>query len=227
MSISYFGDKQYWSKVTREERLFCSHLYHRIQEADKTIEFVSWLNKAQSPVAEFKNDLKLNANTYWEAAYEVCFYRDLLKSNKISVREDSVRLAQNPNIGEKVENLIKRTFDLALFSNDTIVIIEAKAAGGLTSKQFAEFEEDGKLIKGVFEVLKLTPPDVKFVVLASEKYYLTKAFTTQSGIGRKNIVEKQLSGNCQVDALISWNQLFENESFNDPMYKQAEDAYGI
>jgi hypothetical protein len=86
--------------------------------------------------------------TDWEVGYEVCFYRDILKLYGHGVKEKMEDLIAK--IGPNAVNLIKRTFDLVLFSSDTIVIIEAKSAEGLTTEQFKEFKID----EVVFKIIK-------------------------------------------------------------------------
>jgi hypothetical protein len=68
LTLLYLESKS-WKDITREERFFCSHLYHTIINREK--ESVGWLNN--------NTTLKLNPNSNWEVGYEVCFYRDLIK----------------------------------------------------------------------------------------------------------------------------------------------------
>ena len=65
--LNYFGNKA-WADITREERYFCSYLYHSIIGKEK--QFVKWLNT--------NTKLKLNESVNWELGFEVCFYRDYL-----------------------------------------------------------------------------------------------------------------------------------------------------
>lgn len=217
-----------WSEITREERLFCSHLYHHIKDPMETKNFISWLNRIDSPVKNegsfsgFVNKLSLNIEDSWEAGFEVCFYRDFLKSHKIGVKEHRDELVKV--VGEdNVNNLIKRTFDLALFSKDTIVIIEAKAAEGLNMKQFEEFERDSELLSKIFNYLNIkSPPVIRYVILAKSKYFKSKSFRTHKGIGKIKLIDTQGKDQCKVNALISWEQL---HSFkNDPVWSRAEEC---
>ncbi|MDP2345547.1 MAG: hypothetical protein Q8O67_31680 [Deltaproteobacteria bacterium] len=79
-------------------------------------------------VAHLRDDhgFELDPAANWELAFEACFYRDLWHH-----RERKGRL-YSP----------KRTFDLALFSDDVVVIIEAKAAEELDLRQVASFVAD-------------------------------------------------------------------------------------
>jgi hypothetical protein len=224
MSWKYLNNKK-WADVTREERLFCSHLYHKINSPQNAKEFIQWLNSTESPIKGFKNQNCLNKNADWEASFETCFYRDVLKSYGYGVKERFEELKSIESIGEGVTNLIKRTFDLALFSSETIVIIEAKAAGGIDSKQFKDFEMDENLIKGIFRFLNIKPPKIVFYILAANKYYLSKAFTSPKGIGKINIIDKQNNNECKISGLISWKQLLDSDQFSDSIFLRAEEVY--
>jgi len=101
MGFIYLDGKN-WIDVTREERLFCSYLYWDIKKSVK--DFVSWLSTISG--------LALRFDDTWEVGYEVCFYRDLQKFRRKPL--DLTRYSR------------KRTFDICLFSESTIVIIEAK-----------------------------------------------------------------------------------------------------
>jgi hypothetical protein len=63
MGFDYLKGKN-WSAVTREERLFCSHLYHNIKQPNNIKMFINWLNKNQKPFndLQFENKLSLNEN---------------------------------------------------------------------------------------------------------------------------------------------------------------------
>ena len=113
MPLTYL-EKKSWSQVTREERYFCSHLYHHIINKEKP--FVKWLNQ------KLKTNFPLNNN--WEIAFEACFYRDFYKLHKKKKLPEKLR---------------KRTFDLCLFSDNHIIIIEAKVQQGFKGDQLNSF----------------------------------------------------------------------------------------
>ncbi|AZQ10059.1 hypothetical protein [Shewanella khirikhana] len=109
-----------WAENTREERFFTAVLFHA---------------------------LKINASPFWtklrdrliipshvtveDIGYEVCMLRDLAHANLI----------------ERVKQLEKQTFDLVLtLSNDSIVIIEAKAHQGYSTKQFNLMKETSEIL---------------------------------------------------------------------------------
>src|SRR5438046_1156373 len=110
MGFPYFNDKS-WIDLTREERYFCAELFFYYKaEPKKIIEFLFNCSSIKGAVTD--EDL----NGEWELAYEVCFYRDvcwyLYDEHKISFSQ--------------AEYSPKRTFDLCLFSEEKILIIEAK-----------------------------------------------------------------------------------------------------
>ncbi len=118
-------DGKHWADVTREERVFCAELYFRVR-GDAGV-FVAHLNRHHGV------ELPLEAN--WEVAYEVCFYRDLhrfrTKHNELSP---------------------KRTFDVVLFSDDHIVIFEAKAQQGFTEQQLESIRHDAERVRRLTRV---------------------------------------------------------------------------
>lgn len=75
--ISYLHNSN-WIDISREERLFCAHLYFDIKKDIKR--FIEFLNKKNDSI---KNDIDIE----WEIAYEVCFYRDWLKSINQSIKD--------------------------------------------------------------------------------------------------------------------------------------------
>ena len=130
MGFSYLDNKN-WIDISREERLYCAHLYFQIK--GKELQFVKWLN-------EFKS-MYLTTDCEWEIGYEVCFYRDYLKN----VENKSIRV-ENRKYEDSTYSE-KRTFDLCLFSEDTIIIIEAKVKEKFEQKQLDDIKSDKALIK--------------------------------------------------------------------------------
>lgn len=125
MGFKYLSNKT-WSQITREERYFCSHLYHFLIGKEK--EFISWLNET------LKKDF--NSEQKWEISFEVCFYRDYYKNF--------------PKTKMPTKDLSKRTFDLVLFSESEIIIIEAKVQQPFKEKQINDLRED---IRNLTELL--------------------------------------------------------------------------
>jgi hypothetical protein len=127
MGLKFLKKCSSWAEVTRDERFFCAHL-HMLIEKIGVSGFVAFLNT--------KEGIDIDPTANWEAAFEACFYRDFWQHKKKEV------VLFSP----------KRTFDLCLFSNHTIVIIEAKSHGGFTEKHLAEFDKDEDQVKGLTKV---------------------------------------------------------------------------
>ena len=151
MSIKYFNNNNLednnWEDITREERFFCSELFSFIKNNEK--DFVKFLNK------ECNSDFDEMCN--WDSGYEVCFYRDFLKSKKRGIK--------------KTEFPQKRTFDLCLFSNECIIIIEAKVQQPFRSRQNKEIEKDKERINDLLKDCGFNKIKVKLISLASSIYY--------------------------------------------------------
>ena len=128
--MNYFKGKS-WKSITREERLFCAYLYFDIKK--DTAKFIDWLTKHL--------DIELKRDNNWEAGYEVCFYRDFIEEFG---EEYGLCKSKYPR---------KRTFDLCLFGDDEIIIIEAKAFTGFELKQLKDFKEDREYLKKLFELI--------------------------------------------------------------------------
>jgi hypothetical protein len=176
MSFKYLNNNK-WKDVTRDERLFCSYLYHYVK--NDTLSFINLINS--------KNSQKIDINIYWEIGFEVNIYRDLF--------------------GIKT----KRTFDLCLFSEEMIIIIEAKAHQGFQSAQSKEFIHDKQFLKSLLIKYRDSNVDVKVCALASSKYF-------------KNIIEKYkiLKLPFESDYILSWEDC---EIFDKEIFRQADETY--
>jgi len=142
MGLSYLGGAS-WNDITREERFFCQEFYHELDKNGlKT--FVGYL---------YSKGLEIDPYSKFEVGFEVCFYRDLKFKGLFH--------------GRKSEYSPKRTFDLCLFSENEMVIIEAKVSEGLTNKQMDEFEKD---VKWVPHALGREDFKVHLVALVSGEY---------------------------------------------------------
>jgi len=174
-----------WTDITRDERFFCAELYQAASEhKDGMPYFVNVINESCGL------DLPLDAN--WELGYEVCFYRDLWFANP-----------------DKYEMLsAKRTFDLCLFSDDMIVIIEAKVYQAFDAAQTSEFNKD----KGMIEDDLKLPVKVVLVPLASSIY--EKTFV-------KNM---QAEFDCN---LLTWADLAKAYPDRVSILEQADNIYGL
>ena len=139
MGFSYLDGKN-WAEVTREERFFCQHLYGLLVKCGAS--------RILSHIGD-RVGTALRQDVEWEPAFEVCFYRDL----------GYLR-------GERGEYYSpKRTFDLCLFSEDMIVILEAKAQQRFEPKQMESFRGDREHVE------KITGVDTALLCgLISSKY---------------------------------------------------------
>ncbi|HEY0463728.1 MAG TPA: hypothetical protein VGC79_05945, partial [Polyangiaceae bacterium] len=148
MGLKYLDGKT-WAEITREERFFCARLFERIK-AEGAHSFVEWLCSTHG--------FALDPGHAWEVAYEACFYRDIWQH----------RRKASPLYSPK------RTFDLALLSDDAVVIVEAKAQQPFDEEQANVFALDREQVikeTGVRTVLVLglcssrcsVPPGVKSV----------------------------------------------------------------
>lgn len=179
MGFSYLNGKN-WADITREERFFCAELYSVVK--GKEGEFVKFLNsKAKLGLPEKDLDAE------WECGFEVCFYRDFAHESKA------------PN-----EYSPKRTFDLCLFSEKVILIIEAKVYMGFRTRQNTSFKEDLMQVKRMIKKTGMRVPEtVKLIALCSEKYW-------------KNT---RLQGD--FDAHISWSAI--DSKYPNKSFKRAEE----
>lgn len=202
MGFSYLKDKQdpsggpqLWSDITRDERYFCAELYFDIKQDLK--EFLKWLKKRGVAISdkEIKDE--------WEIGFEVCFYRDYVKvigdeNNQKSIRRTKRKYSQ------------KRTFDLCLFHEDRMIIIEAKAQKGFGTDQNEEFRKD---IRNVLHILEKKDADfkVEVVALASSRYLKNK--------GDRGGLDKSI-----FSGQISWDDLYQSFKKN-PAYLRADSIY--
>ena len=144
MGFSYLNGAE-WAQVTREERFFCAHLYGLLVR-DKEKRILSCIRN--------RDGRELPRAREWEPAFEVCFYRDFSHH-------------------WKTKNLYspKRTFDLCLFSEEVILIIEAKAQQPFHGDQLHGFREDCiKVRNQVGQLARAPAPEVWIIGLASSKY---------------------------------------------------------
>lgn len=150
MGFSYLNGQR-WANITREERFFCAELYEAIKGREK--EFVAWLNRQ---FTEPLNAGEIDAE--WEVAFEVCFYRDLLHAKKADKKSSKQSL--------------KRTFDICLFSERVMIVIEAKAAMGFGQTQLEDVRRDRRHILRLFSQLPVPKPypRVLMVGLVSSRY---------------------------------------------------------
>ncbi len=199
MTIDYL-DGRPWSDWTREERFFCSVLYHRAI-ADKQA-FAEWLIEAAGlPLSCQRSE--------WELGYEVCFYRDYLerllseKARKLGIRPSQIRAESARGQGLP----FKRTFDLCLFGPGIIIIVEAKCHEGFTADQNEAFNEDKKYIR---RLPMLANAEVHVVALASSRYLQNAEISTWKS--------NPFSGRP-----VSWAQV--HARYGDDAFRRADELY--
>ncbi len=185
MSLSYFRNKA-WSEISREESFFCQALFQYIKGRES--EFVSFLKKVTT--------LKLDEKMEWEVGYEVCFYRDMLRI--MDKTFDSGNYSK------------KRTFDLCLFSEDVIIVIEAKVQQPFKKEQIEYIEKDKYLIPKFLQ--REGSLEVKTIALASSTYY-----DNHKNFGHQELLKP-------FDAKISWVDVFSG-FHQDRVFSRANDIY--
>ena len=187
-------DGEQWVEITREERHFCADLYLEIR--DRPSEFVQLIDvygHKENP------EIALDENLDWEVAYEMAYYRDLIYAEKADADERE---------GSK-----SRKFDLALVSDEQLIIVEAKAQQGFTTDDKETYEEnlqqisDSRVDQGV---------DVFLVALCSSRWFNSE---------RRKIQIEEVA-----DYVITWKDLAEKLTFaSDKSRKSfclADDVYG-
>jgi hypothetical protein len=185
MGFSYLKGKR-WENVTRDERFFCALLYFQIKK--DPLCFIKFLNQSQLK-------MELDLNVEWEVGFEVCFYRDIIKLTK-------------PMIWGENHYSLKRTFDLCLFSEKSIIILEAKAQQNVKEIDITEFNKDTKYVSDL--LLKLgNNVKVNLGVIASSKWI-------NKDKNSNNLANK-------IDALIAWADLA--GLYNDQSLIRADEIF--
>lgn len=149
MPIDYLNE-QSWTEWSREERLFCAVLY---EYARKNPQLFAKLVISTAKLV----DVQIEGT--WDVGYEVCFYRDYFKRRKDGDPAiESAREGKYP---------FKRTFDLCLFGERTIIIIEAKVCEGFSGSQNEAFRQDIAYIR---QALRRPELPVYVIALAPGPY---------------------------------------------------------
>ena len=177
--LAWLGGKA-WENVTREERYYCAELFRVMREDVRA--FVRFLNGKGACLQEDAN---------WEPAYEACFYRDLAAHRS-----------------DKKYRSSKHTFDLALFSDKEVVLIEAKAQQGFKIGQLQYLVRDRDRIG---KLTGVQSGDIHLVGLKSSHYDPKEA-------------------TCKhFDLVINWSDLASWYSSNDRAkrtFQRADGLYG-
>ncbi|GIK21759.1 MAG: hypothetical protein BroJett005_11730 [Ignavibacteriota bacterium] len=176
--FTYLGNNS-WSQITREERYFCAELHFEIKMDPRL--FISFLNERLGE--------KFNSDQHWEIGYEVCFYRDYLFSIGEPVKPEY----------KDIKYPQKRTFDLCLFSDTDIIIIEAKADQNFSEPQLKLLKKDKEILLPNLLKENGRMPQISAFLLCSSKY--------------DNVIDGFKK--------FFWNDLF--SLFDNPIYKSADD----
>jgi hypothetical protein len=183
MPLPYLG-KTPWTSWSREERLFCAVLWeHARRDAPS---FAQWLISSAA--------LDVDAAGDWDLGYEVCLYRDFLWQKG----GDSAFGCELPQ---------KRTFDLCLFGETAVMVIEAKVCQAFDAAQNADFARDAERIHTLEGMETL---DVKLVALASTRYFANQPKYSPEALR-------------VFDGHISWLDVAQR--FEDPLLEQADRMY--
>ena len=183
MGYSYLTGKK-WEDVTRDERLFCAHLFFAGRNNMQLL-LQLLLEKGAINADESGND--------WEIAYEVCFYRDYIFNLGFN---GTKTIGSTP-----FSHLGKRTFDLCLFSEKKMIIIEAKAQQGFSTEQLQYFTNDINQLKELIS----NCPEIVLVGLASSRYSPKKETREV------------------FHSLLNWKQLY--EIYKETQFLQADNVF--
>jgi len=176
--ISYLQNKTWNEEISRTEALFCAELFFLLKEKDNLLKFIK--------------NFQIKQGNY-DVGYEVSFYRDILK-----VKEFADKI--------KGKYSLHRTFDLTLFSENDIYIIEAKAHDGFNNEQLDNFIKDKKdILKILEEINSKTKIEIHLLALISSNYRLK--------IETKN----------KFDSIITWKEVY--ELFGNEMFNRADEIY--
>ena len=136
-----------WQDKTREERQFCAGLYNEIRRCPGR--FVALLNSC-----EIHRDAMptLKQSEFVDVGFEVAFYRDITKMGFKTFTDDCVKR--------------QRKFDLALFFERHLIVIEAEAQQSFGKSDIENLERDQTLLGD-----RLRGVTTCFVGLCSSKYW--------------------------------------------------------
>lgn len=179
MQFKYLHYKS-WVQTTREERQFCAALFGIVRKTPQ--EFIRLLEHEADSLRGNAND-SFNGLTVWEMGFEVALGRDLCN--------DSLKC-----LGPY------RKFDLVFFSKNHLVVVEAKAQQGFSSKEMNRYKSDKCQLKSALDV------DVTFVGICSEHYYDNHRIDLSVGL----------------DYILTWSKIAGH--WPDEHFYQAESIYG-
>jgi len=187
---TYLNGKS-WAEITRDERTFCFDLIYQLNKKNKVESFVRNLN------TEYK--LGITKFDYVEGAAEVSFYRDMIFRDEL---ESESRFKDKVSI----KNFLKRTFDICFFLPKDIIIIEAKAAEGLTSNQLKDFDYD---IEATKTIINNEGVKVHLLYLLSDEYLKSKRKSLQDNLDKNNYI------NIAIKKAFSWEEIKRKQFFDE------------
>jgi len=188
MGFDYLKNKN-WRDISREERGFCIDLICQLRHNYTESAFIAWLIKTGNLELREPFDGKR-----FEIGVEVCYYRDLIFEHEFQTK---TRFANKKSI----RGLLKRTFDLCIFLPHDIIIIEAKAAKGMTNHQISHFRKDKSAIETCHQELNLTIVKVHLIGHVAGEY----AENPKSLISTKD-------GAKHFDGILTWEQIQNNSN---------------
>lgn len=183
MAIDYLRNRP-WTDWTREERFFCAALYQHAAQDPAAL--AAWVIETAG--------LRISTAGTWDLGFEVCLYRDFLWQQGKSAR--GLRFPA------------KRTFDLCLFGEGDMIVIEAKVCDKFSKKQAFDFKKEKERIGRIDEVKHL---GIHLVALASQSY-----FDNAKQFGDPETL-RVFSGR------VTWADIF--RLYQDPLFEQAEHLY--
>ncbi len=169
-----------WETITREERFFTCILFYDIRQNSEL-----FLDTLRSSLG-CGNDV-----TVVDSGYEVCFFRDAAR--------------ENLNLIERHPELEKQTFDLVLWlSNQALVIIEAKAQQGFTTKQMDNLQKARKIMQSS-------------AIWPIKQIYLVGLYSDD--------YKPRPTTRANFDALLQWNEIADIYPMNEDIYHRATKIY--
>ena len=214
MGTNYLPDSKSWTEITRDERFYCAEFYRVLSLSKENIgEFVNLIKNKCEPKKP------LPENNDWEIGFEVCFYRDVLHHKDISIKNHSIDCEYINHKKERISITrfpAKRTFDLCLFQDGYLIIIEAKAAEGYKNKQLDDFKADMAIFKSEANMLfEGNTPKILFLGLHSSKY--SPKLETLKVFDLDDFDTKQQS--------ITWCDLHKAFARDSQLFSQADGLY--
>lgn len=187
-------DYRRWASISREERYFCAHLYALAYQNPRRL--VQAINARALHASARQRWEPLSEMDDWELGFEVCLFRDLRHQKLLRGPVQAVSL--------------KRTFDLCLFSERRIVVIEAKAQQGFENDrvQLDAFAKDLERAAVALRNVDASVPSVQLNLLL---------------LASANAIDKLHGKIPNVHFTMTWRDLF--STYQDGVLRRAEEIY--